>query len=125
MINKATIIRENRKSIKIIIDEKKGLVVVSPKTTSIEKINEVLEGKRSWIEKNLKKQADERTNNIDFTSYKKTLLMGKSYLINFVTNAKKISLDDNNVFFPASLKEDFNKFIKKAKKWYKDIQKLY
>ena len=55
MINNATIIREKRRSLKIIIDDNKGLIVVAPQTTTLEKINQVLEQKRVWIEKNLKK----------------------------------------------------------------------
>lgn len=124
MINKATIIRENRKSIKIIIDENKGLIVVSPKATTLEKINEVLESKRNWIEKNLKKQKEEYLNNKEFITYKKTLLMGKSYLVEFVNTIRKISIGENAIYFPENFNENNEKFIKKAKKWYNDIAKI-
>ena len=56
MINNATIIREKRKTLKIIIDENKGLIVVAPNSTKIEKISEILEKKRAWIERNLNKR---------------------------------------------------------------------
>ena len=92
MINNATIIREKRRSLKIIIDDNKGLIVVAPQTTTLEKINQVLEQKRVWIEKNLKKQEEQKIRNFDFNTYRKTLLSGKVYTIELSSKIKKIAL---------------------------------
>lgn len=124
MINSATIIREKRKTLKIVIDEKKGLIVVAPLNTPIEKISEILEKKRVWIERNLKKQNEEKISNLDFNTYRKTLLSGKIYAIEFSYKIKKISLNSEQLLVPYSQQDDLEKFIKKLKKWYKNLAEI-
>ena len=124
MINNATIIREKRRSLKIIIDDNKGLIVVAPQTTTLEKINQVLEQKRVWIEKNLKKQEEQKIRNFDFNTYRKTLLSGKVYTIELSSKIKKIALSEEKLIAPCCNEENIEKFIKKLKKWYKNLAEI-
>ena len=124
MINNATIIREKRRSLKIIIDDNKGLIVVTPQTTTLEKINQVLEQKRVWIEKNLKKQEEQKIRNFDFNTYRKTLLSGKVYTIELSSKIKKISLSEEKLIMPCCNEENIEKIIKKLKKWYKNLAEI-
>ena len=124
MINNATIIREKRRSLKIIIDDNKGLIVVAPQTTTLEKINQVLEQKRVWIEKNLKKQEEQKIRNFDFNTYRKTLLSGKVYTIELSSKIKKISLSEEKLIMPCCNEENIEKIIKKLKKWYKNLAEI-
>ena len=124
MINNATIIREKRKTLKIIIDEKKGLIVVAPITTSLDKISEILEKKKVWIEKNLRKQEEAKITNFDFTTYRKTLLSGKVYKLELTEKIKKISIGEDVIFVPCNIQENIDKFVKKIKKWYKTLAEI-
>lgn len=124
MINKATIIREKRKTLKIIIDEKKGLIVVAPQKTTLKKISEILEKKKSWIEKNMKRQSQEKIANLEFVTYRRTFLLGKIYDIEFSTQLKKISLNETKLIVPYKTNEDLKIFVRKTKKWYKNLAEI-
>ena len=89
----SALIRENRKTLAIKINEKGELVVKAPKHLSISKINNFIESKKQWINKKIE-LVKNRNNNLElFNEYKFIYLLGKKYNICY-DNIKKIHINE-------------------------------
>lgn len=92
IINNANIIREKRKTLKIIINDDGQLSVICPFNLPISKINEILLKKEKIINKKIKNIKNINDKYRDIIEIKKITLLGKEY---FVIPTEKV----NKAFF--------------------------
>ena len=90
IIDKASIIRENRKSLKITITPDAKIIIYSPLKLSFDKINEIIKTKETLLNKKLNQVRETNVKNQDLFSYKKVLLLGKEYFIVPTTKVEKV-----------------------------------
>ncbi|MBQ3214078.1 MAG: DUF45 domain-containing protein [Clostridia bacterium] len=81
LIDNVSIIRQKRKSLKIIINSNAELIVYSPLKLSIEKINSILEEKSLILNKKLAQIRLKKQKYINIYEYKTLFLLGKEYYI--------------------------------------------
>ncbi|MCK5129834.1 MAG: M48 family metallopeptidase [Clostridiales bacterium] len=111
------LVRSNRKTISLQIDESAKLIVRAPYHISKNIINKFIDEKSAWIDKkqNLMKQHNEH-NNIEYEDGKIFLFLGKKYQLRINDTIKSIMIYEDNIEFPF-------KYIENAKKqmviWYK------
>jgi len=113
----ATIIRQNRKSIKILISENGEINIYAPKHISNSEIERLVGNKESWALKKSQKMKEKFRSNIDIIGYKNVLICGKEYKIHF-DNIKKIGIYENYLIVPEKYNEK-TKLISALKKWFK------
>lgn len=118
LIDSANILREKRKTIKIVINDNGQLSVYCPKNLSNTKINEILKTKEKLLEKKINKI---KSNNSRFSSIidnKQVFLLGKKYFIVPTTKVGKGYFTEDSLLIPNKYYE-FNKvtfYIKKILK---------
>lgn len=118
IIDKASIIRENRKSLKITITPDAKIIIYSPLKLSFDKINEIIKTKETLLNKKLNQVRETNVKNQDLFSYKKVLLLGKEYFIVPTTKVEKVFFSEDMFLVPKKYFE-FNKisfFIRKTLK---------
>lgn len=95
------IIRSDRKSIAIIIDDESRLIIRAPKHISKARINSFVLSKEKWIishQQRIKKRAENFIIN-QFVDGERYLLFGQEYALK-ITHAKKIILLDDMIVLP-------------------------
>lgn len=118
IIDKASIIRENRKSLKITITPDAKIIIYSPLKLSFDKINEIIKTKETLLNKKLNQVRETNVKNQDLFSYKKVLLLGKEYFIVPTTKVEKVFFSEDMFLVPKKYFE-LNKisfFIRKTLK---------
>ena len=100
IIDKASIIRENRKSLKITITPDAKIIIYSPLKLSFDKINEIIKTKETLLNKKLNQLRETNVKNQDLFSYKKVLLLGKEYFIVPTTKVEKVFFSDDMFLVP-------------------------
>ena len=117
MINSANIIREKRKTIKIIINNNGELSVFCPLNLSYAKISEILKSKEKLLTKKISKIKSTGNKFCDVMNFKKLLLLGKEYSIVPVEKTGKGYFTDDSFLMPIKY-YDINKtaYIKKILK---------
>lgn len=116
VIDKANIIRENRKSLKITITPEAKIIIYSPLKLSLNKIEEIIKEKENLLNKKLNQVLAQKTKNQDLLEYKKVLLLGKKYFIVPTTKVEKVFFSGDMFLVPKKY-IDANKisfFIKKT-----------
>ncbi len=109
MQNKIYIKRSSRKSIALKIDSNGNIFVYCPLRYSTDKIINLLQEKKQWIQTHLQRVQVQNETNKDFISYKKILILGKDYDIKCSNN--KINIGNLYSF-------DYSKdYIDALKKW--------
>ena len=81
MISPNEIIRTNRNSIALTINEKGDLIVRAPFSMPVEKIYDFIKEKQKWIEKKQTFIKTTLNENKDITEYNSIFLLGKKYPI--------------------------------------------
>ena len=100
IIDKASIIRENRKSLKITITPDAKIIIYSPLKLSFDKINEIIKTKETLLNKKLNQVRETNVKNQDLFSYKKVLLLGKEYFIVPTTKVEKVFFSEDMFLVP-------------------------
>lgn len=119
----SVLIRENRRTLAIKINEKGDLIVKAPKHLSIAKINNFIESKKQLINKKLE-LVKNRNNNLDlFNEYKFIYLLGKKYNICY-ENIKNLYINEEKkqIILPIN-KSDKEKTKLTIIKFYKELAK--
>lgn len=101
------IIRSDRKSISIILDDEGRLIIRAPKYISNARINSFVLSKEKWILNNqqrIKKRANAFLSK-QFVEGESFLLLGQEYTLK-ITDAKKIMLFDNMIIMPRKLMDN-------------------
>ena len=114
---KATIIRQNRKSIKILITEKGEINIYAPRHITNSDIEKLVGNKESWADKKSKKMKEQYTSNFEIIGYNAVLICGKVYKIEF-DSIKRIGVAGDKIYIPEKY-NDKQKLITVLKKWYK------
>lgn len=118
IIDNASIIRENRKTLKITITPDAKIVIYSPLRLSLDKIEEIIKSKENLLNKKLNRVRESNIKNQDFFSYKKVFVLGKEYFIVPTAKVEKIFFSEDMFLVPKKY-YDTNKvsfFIKKTLK---------
>jgi hypothetical protein len=111
------IIRSSRKTIGIIVNADQGLLVRSPKRTSIRQIKSLLTKKDDWILKKLKKMSEIKAppKAKEFISGETLLYLGREYKLKLAAGADlnelKVDLEQDKVavYYPAEFDNDNEK----------------
>ena len=118
IIDKASIIRENRKSLKITITPEAKIIIYSPLKLSFEKIEEIVKSKENLLNKKLNQVRESNIKNKDLLLYKKVLLLGKEYFIVPTTKVEKVFFLEDMFLVPKKYfdADKVSYFIKKTLK---------
>ncbi len=117
------LIRSNRKTIALQIDETAQLVVRAPHHVSMRKISSFIQEKNDWIIKTQQKVIVKNKiaeQNIEFRDGKIALFLGKEYVIRLNGKINHIEFDGNYLEFPFKEIELGNELLIK---WYKKKSK--
>ena len=111
------LVRSNRKTILLQIDESAKLIVRAPYNVSKKIISKFVYEKSSWIDKkqNLMKQYNEY-NNIEYEDGKIFLFLGKEYQLRINGTIKLIMINEDYIEFPFKHVENAESYMIK---WYK------
>ena len=118
MIKIDYLIRTNRRSISISINNLGQIIIKAPRRVSMDEIQKVVDKKERWIA--LHKERIEKNNelNKNILTYKNILFCGNIYHIAFDERIKKITLIDNYCLIPLKYKDTYQR---KLILWYKKI----
>ena len=118
MIKIDYLIRTNRRSISISINNIGQVIIKAPRRVSMDEIQKVVDKKERWIA--LHKERIEKNNelNKNILTYKDILFCGNIYHIAFDERIKKITLIDNYCLIPLKYKDTYQR---KLLLWYKKI----
>lgn len=118
MIKIDYLIRTNRRSISISINNLGQIIIKAPRKVSMDEIQKVIDKKERWIA--LHKERIEKNNelNKNILTYKDILFCGNIYHIAFDERIKKITLIDNYCLIPLKYKDTYQR---KLILWYKKI----
>ena len=123
MFENANIIREKRKTLKIVIEKNGEIFVVAPYNVELSKIQEILEKKGSWIVKKQKEVKDNLNANYNILNYKTLLICGKEFSVSKPPKIKKIQLNQATNEFQIPENHDEIKALKAIKRWYINLSK--
>jgi len=119
LLDKADIIRENRKTVKITIKPDGRLVITCPKTLSCNKLNEIISSKEKLLLKKINNANKIKNENRDIIDLKKILLLGKEFFVVVTEKVGKCYFADDTFLLPKKYSLDSVKqknFIKKTLK---------
>ena len=119
LLDIASIHRERRKTLKIVISDKGELQLFAPVNMPLSTIEQLLKTKQKWIQSKLTKTATDNIKNKYLLDYNQTLLCGEVYSIQSA-NISKISLQNGNIYIPDKFYQKGSQ-IKNLKKWYKEL----
>ncbi len=115
-MNPNKIIRSNRKTLSLTINENAELIIRAPKRLSIEKIQDFINEKENWI--NRKKRLIENQIKDVTSNHNKLLYLGTLFPINVEQNASKELFFTGEEFIANSIEPD--SLSLSIKKWYKN-----
>ena len=115
-MNPNKIIRSKRKTLTLTINENAELIIRAPKRLSIEKIQDFINEKESWI--NRKKRLIENQIKDVTSNHNKLLYLGNLFPINVEQNASKELFFTGEEFIANSIEPD--SLSLSIKKWYKN-----
>ena len=113
------LIRSNRKTIALQIDENARLIVRAPYLVSASRINKFIEEKSDWILKKraqITKRNNETEQNREFRDGKKVLFLGRKYEISLNGKIDSIITQEDYLEFPFKHIDDAEEYLIK---WYK------
>ena len=113
------VIRSNRKTIALQINENAEIIVRAPHHVSQKRIHQFIEEKEAWISKTQQKmlaRQEEIEQNSEFKDGKEILFLGIGYKVKLVHNTRAITIHDTVFEFPADLIEHAPEVLPH---WYK------
>lgn len=120
LINNVSIIRQKRKTIKIVINSNAELIVYCPIKLSLDKIQTILEEKGQILNKKLAQIKVKKEKYINIYEYKTVFLLGKEYFIIPTEKVSKIFFTEDSFLVPKKYIKE-NKLAFFIKKILKDI----
>ena len=105
ILDSANIIRQKRKTIKVVLTNNGEINLFCPYNLSYAKIENLLEPKYELIRKKIKEIKQNSAKNYDLINYKKILVMGKEYLVEKNNQIKKPCFSDDFFFVPVKYYE--------------------
>ena len=123
LLDQANIIRENRKTVKITIENNGKLTIICPKTLALNRLNEILQSRENYLIKKIKAITQIRAENKDIIELKKILLLGKEYYVVVTDKVGKGYFVDDTFLLPKRCLNDVNKQKNFIKKNLKEIAK--
>lgn len=117
LLNRANIIRQNRKNLKIEISDRAELIVYAPKDMKLDKIESLLESKLKWIQSKLDLMSQQYNKSKILLNYEQTFVCGEVYNIKPYSGSK-VATQEKNLLVPQKY-YDKNTQISAIKKWYK------
>lgn len=110
------LIRTNRRSVGITINQNCEVIVKAPRKLPFDEIKNIVEKKANWIELHITRIRENQQLNQDILSYNDMLFCGQVYHIAFDDKAKEISLEPNYCVVPTRFREVLSRRIST---WYK------
>ncbi len=120
MLEQASIIREDRKNIRITVSREGNIIVYCPFGLAYQKIEEILKSKQKVLERHSNKVKKINSKFSKIINYENMLLFGKEYLIVPTTKVSKPCFTDEYFLIPKKYFET-NKTIFYIKKVVKEI----
>ncbi len=108
LIDEANIIRQKRKTIKIIISDNGLLSIYCPKLISTSKIEEILKSKEKLLQKKINKIKATNNKFDNIINYNQVLLLGKKYFVVPTTKVGKGYFTEDSLLIP-------NKYVEAEK----------
>ncbi len=105
LMDEANIIRQKRKTIKIIINDNGILSVYCPKTLTNTKIEEILKSKEKLLQKKLNKIKSYNNKFSPIINYEQTLLLGKNYFVVPTSKVGKGYFTEDSLLIPKKYAE--------------------
>lgn len=105
LLDEANIIRQNRKTIKVVIDNSGKINIFSPRNLSYSKIEEILQPKINLIRKKASQIQFNYQKNKNIINYNKVLILGKEYEISISDKIKKPCFSNEILFLPTKYYE--------------------
>ena len=121
ILDKANIIRQKRKSVKISINSGGELTIICPFNLPYTKLEEIVKSKESLLNKKIKNAAKIENDNKEIINYKKILLLGKEYYIIPTDKVGKAYFADDNFLVPYKYTLEKSKLTNFIKKNLKEI----
>lgn len=121
LIDKANIIRERRKNLKILINEKGELYAYCPINMPLQKVEQLLQTKQKWIQSKISSITTSNIKNKNLLNYNQTFICGEIYNI-VQGDYSKILVSGNNLIVPRKYFAK-NTQLNNIKKWYKQFAK--
>lgn len=112
------LIRTNRRSISISIDQNCKLIVRAPRKVPFAQIQALVEKREDWIRLHLEKIQSTQKLNYDIAHYREIMFCGRLYHITFDENAHKINLVPDYCVVPAKFQETL---VQQLTKWLKKV----
>ena len=100
MIDKASVVRQNRKTLKIVINEKGDLTVYSPLNFPYKKIEEILIKKQNILNKKIEKIKVRNNKFSDIINFNKVFLLGKEYIVIPTQKMSKVHFTEDSFLIP-------------------------
>ena len=116
MIAPKEIVRSNRKTIALVVNNQAELIVRAPYDVSDDVISTTICNKQRWIEEKQRivQTFFERYPNSSFDAGESHMFMGKSYMLDY-SAVTDVTLDGNNILLPLDSKEHAKEILKN---WY-------
>ena len=109
MISPKEIIRTDRNSIALTLNEKGDLIVRAPIFMSTEKIYDFIKEKQSWIEKKQNFIKTTLSQNKEITEYNQIFYLGKKYPVILVKGLEKAILTNDHIALPYTNSQNVKK----------------
>ena len=110
------LIRTNRRSVSISINQKCEIIVKAPRSVPFDKIEALVAKRQDWIRLHLERIQTTQKLNFDIVHYNDIMFCGQIYHITYDESAKKIFLEPNYCVVPAKFGENL---VKELTKWFK------
>lgn len=116
MIEPKSIIRSNRRSLSLTINEKGELIVHAPMLMPLYDIFEFIKKKQPWIENKCNNITSILEKNRKIVEYEEIFFFGKRYSVATTEGLARPYLTDNSLLIPACKNKDKQKSV--IKKWF-------
>lgn len=120
LLDKANIIRQQRKTVKIAVGEGGVLTIYCPYNLNYLKIEEIVKSKEKLLTKKINQLSQIKKENYYIINYKKILLLGKEYFIIPTEKVGKAYFADDSFLIPKRY-ENMPKIVNFIKKNLKEI----
>lgn len=95
------LVRENRKTLSIIIDRSGQMIIKAPQHLPLNEIMKFVKSKEKWIVNKQSQIKNVLEENKSIVNYSQVLYLGNKYEIAFLNNIKQVQLYDKMVCIPA------------------------
>lgn len=117
------LIKSNRKTISIQVNEDGKLIIKAPKKISHSEIDLLIQKHHSWIEKRITYYENNKINKKEFKENQEFLFMGNAYFLKFDSNYSSPYIFEDNIFLSPKYDENWLNIFEI---WYKqEARKIF